>query len=118
MIHRRRAGPVKSGTRWRCRRSASRSPHRVQTANPANLGLHPGGGEAPRSLLIATGAVAGSLDERPRRRKVGVIDGGGRHRCVAGKQPRTLSLIWLKNHEVPADWDEQKRLFDERDAHS
>lgn len=37
---------------------------------------------------------------------------------LAGKQPRTLSLIWLKNHEVPADWDEQKRLFDERDAHS
>ena len=37
---------------------------------------------------------------------------------LAGKQPRTLSLICLKNHEVPADWHEQKRLFDERDAHS
>lgn len=30
---------------------------------------------------------------------------------LAGRQLRTLSLIWLKNHEVPADWDEQAALF-------
>lgn len=30
---------------------------------------------------------------------------------LAGKQPRTLSLIWLKNHEVPASSDDQAALF-------
>lgn len=30
---------------------------------------------------------------------------------LAGRQPRTLSLIWLKNHEVPASWDDQAALF-------
>lgn len=31
---------------------------------------------------------------------------------LAGHQPRTLSLIWLRNHELPAPWDEQCVLFD------
>lgn len=34
---------------------------------------------------------------------------------LAGKQPRTLSLIWLKNHEVPASWDDQAALFGRMD---
>jgi hypothetical protein len=29
-----------------------------------------------------------------------------------GRQPKTLSLLWLKNHLPPSDWDEQHRLFD------
>lgn len=29
-----------------------------------------------------------------------------------GHQPKTLSLLWLKNHLPPPDWDEQHRLFD------
>lgn len=29
-----------------------------------------------------------------------------------GRQPKTLSLIWLKNHLLPSDWDEQHALFD------
>ena len=33
-----------------------------------------------------------------------------------GKQPKTLSLLWLKNHLPPSDWDEQHRLFDGFDA--
>ena len=33
-----------------------------------------------------------------------------------GHQPKTLSLLWLKNNQVPADWDEQHRLFDGFDA--
>lgn len=33
-----------------------------------------------------------------------------------GRQPKTLSLLWLKNHLPPADWDEQHRLFDKRDG--
>lgn len=33
-----------------------------------------------------------------------------------GKQPKTLSLIWLKNHLPPSDWDEQHALFDGFDA--
>ena len=35
---------------------------------------------------------------------------------LAGKQPRTLSLIWLKNHDVPWSWDEQEVLFGGFDA--
>lgn len=35
---------------------------------------------------------------------------------LAGQQPKTLSLIWLKNHKLPADWDEQARLFGQMDA--
>ncbi|WP_395141898.1 hypothetical protein [Schlegelella aquatica] len=35
---------------------------------------------------------------------------------LAGKQPRTLSLIWLKNHEVPWSWDDQERLFGRMDG--
>ena len=33
-----------------------------------------------------------------------------------GRQPKTLSLLWLKNNLPPADWDEQHRLFDGFDA--
>ena len=33
-----------------------------------------------------------------------------------GHQPKTLSLLWLKNHLPPSDWDEQHRLFDGFDA--
>jgi hypothetical protein len=33
-----------------------------------------------------------------------------------GHQPKTLSLIWLKNNLLPPDWDEQHGLFDEFDA--
>lgn len=33
-----------------------------------------------------------------------------------GRQPKTLSLLWLKNHLPPADWDEQHRLFEGFDA--
>ena len=29
-----------------------------------------------------------------------------------GRQPKTLSLLWLKNHLPPSDWDEQHRLFE------
>lgn len=35
---------------------------------------------------------------------------------LAGRQPRMLSLIWLKNHEVPADWDDQAAIFGRMDA--
>jgi len=33
-----------------------------------------------------------------------------------GHQPKTLSLIWLKNNLLPSDWDEQHELFDGFDA--
>lgn len=33
-----------------------------------------------------------------------------------GHQPKTLSLIWLKNNLLPTDWDEQHELFDGFDA--
>ena len=33
-----------------------------------------------------------------------------------GHQPKTLSLIWLKNNLLPTDWDEQHALFDGFDA--
>ena len=33
-----------------------------------------------------------------------------------GHQPNTLSLLWLKNHLPPSDWDEQHALFDGFDA--
>ena len=33
-----------------------------------------------------------------------------------GHQPKTLSLLWLKNNLPPSDWDEQHRLFDGFDA--
>lgn len=33
-----------------------------------------------------------------------------------GHQPKTLSLIWLKNNLPPPDWDEQHALFDGFDA--
>ncbi|WP_265287311.1 hypothetical protein [Verminephrobacter eiseniae] len=37
---------------------------------------------------------------------------------LAGQQPRTLSLIWLKNHELPWSWDGQETLFGGFDAGS
>ena len=33
-----------------------------------------------------------------------------------GQQPKTLSLLWLKNNLPPSDWDEQHVLFDGFDA--
>lgn len=33
-----------------------------------------------------------------------------------GSQPKTLSLLWLKNHLPPSDWDEQLQLFNGFDA--
>jgi hypothetical protein len=35
---------------------------------------------------------------------------------LGGRQPKTLSLLWLKNHLPPSDWDEQHRLFNGFDA--
>lgn len=35
---------------------------------------------------------------------------------LVGQQPRTLSLIWLKNNEVPWSWDDQQRLFGRMDG--
>lgn len=34
------------------------------------------------------------------------------NRILAGKQPKTLSIHWLKNNMLPPDWDEQHALFD------
>ncbi len=33
-----------------------------------------------------------------------------------GHQPKTLSLLWLKNNLPPSDWGEQHRLFNGFDA--
>ena len=33
-----------------------------------------------------------------------------------GHQPKTLSLIWLKNNLLPTDWDKQHALFNGFDA--
>ena len=30
---------------------------------------------------------------------------------LAGKQPRTLSILWLKKNHLPLDWDAQRELF-------
>jgi len=30
---------------------------------------------------------------------------------LAGRQPKTLTLRWLKNHELPADWEAQGEVF-------
>ena len=30
---------------------------------------------------------------------------------LAGHQPKTLSLAWLKNHELPSDWEAQREVF-------
>jgi hypothetical protein len=30
---------------------------------------------------------------------------------LAGQQPKTLSLIWLKNNELPGDWETQQTWF-------
>ncbi|MDR2877131.1 MAG: site-specific recombinase resolvase [Chromatiales bacterium] len=37
---------------------------------------------------------------------------------LAGQQPCTLSLIWLKNHDLPWAWEEQEALFGGFDAAS
>jgi len=34
---------------------------------------------------------------------------------LAGHQPKTLTLAWLKNHELPADWEAQGEVFGEFD---
>jgi hypothetical protein len=31
---------------------------------------------------------------------------------LAGRQPKTLTLRWLKNDELPADWKEQGEVFE------
>lgn len=33
-----------------------------------------------------------------------------------GQQPKTLTLLWLKNHALPLDWDDQQALFEGFDA--
>jgi hypothetical protein len=35
---------------------------------------------------------------------------------LAGRQPKTLTLRWLKNHELPADWEAQREVFGEFDG--
>jgi len=30
---------------------------------------------------------------------------------LAGQQPKTLTLAWLKNHELPSDWGEQAEVL-------
>lgn len=35
---------------------------------------------------------------------------------LEGRQPKTLSLLWLKNHAVPHDWATQEALFDQYDG--
>lgn len=35
---------------------------------------------------------------------------------LEGRQPQTLSLQWLKNHEVPTAWDEQRAFFEGFDS--
>ncbi|MBX3692679.1 site-specific recombinase resolvase [Dokdonella sp.] len=37
---------------------------------------------------------------------------------LAGRQPRTPSLLWVKNHELPWSWEEQEALFGGFDAAS
>ena len=37
-------------------------------------------------------------------------------RILDGQQPKTLSLLWLKNNLPPSDWGEQHALFDAFDA--
>lgn len=37
-------------------------------------------------------------------------------RILAGQQPKTLSIQWLKNNSLPSDWDEQHVLFEVFDA--
>ena len=32
---------------------------------------------------------------------------------LAGQQPKTLNLVWLKNHELPLDWEAQREVFGE-----
>ena len=33
-----------------------------------------------------------------------------------GRQPKTLSMRWLKTHELPWDWDDQQEFFGRFDA--
>ncbi len=30
---------------------------------------------------------------------------------LAGQQPKTLNINWLKNHELPRNWEEQRKVF-------
>ena len=34
---------------------------------------------------------------------------------LAGQQPKTLSLLWLKNNEPPSSWQEQEVMFGDFD---
>ena len=36
-------------------------------------------------------------------------------RCLAGRQPRTLTQRWLKRHRLPNDWQEQRTIIDQFD---
>lgn len=33
--------------------------------------------------------------------------------CVAGQQPRTLTLRWLQRHRLPIDWQAQRQTIDQ-----
>lgn len=35
---------------------------------------------------------------------------------LAGRQPKTLSILWLKNHGLPRSWEDQRELFGGLDA--
>lgn len=35
---------------------------------------------------------------------------------LAGRQPKTLTLRWLMNHELPSDCEGQRELFGEFDG--
>jgi hypothetical protein len=32
--------------------------------------------------------------------------------CLAGQQPRTLTLKWLQRHRLPNDWTAQRQIID------
>ena len=34
---------------------------------------------------------------------------------LSGRQPKTLTFHWLKNHELPADWEAQREVFGKLD---
>ena len=33
--------------------------------------------------------------------------------CLAGQQPRTLTLRWLQRHRLPIDWQAQRQTIDQ-----
>lgn len=43
--------------------------------------------------------------------RLALLSPQGVQALLAGRQPRTLSLAWLKTHELPRSWDEQDALF-------